>query len=700
MSGQRTVSVQEAVHMIDGQELVLCSDHITHVSLQQGATMKKKDDKDSIDIVSRYRNRPDKYYAMTLDTYFYSVFCREVLHDVGNNADRTKHRMLIAKGMKCKPVYPVNYDYARGMLIMHKPWSKEKPLYELLKNRKKTVRTFQRMVDNQQLPSSVIAQYICAMKYKHQKKLEIISKDGTSQTIDISKLSERQKEEYIAHQHLSHFSDNKPHKRVLDGMVVDIGEKLDWTQMRFNGERDIAIDGEKWMGCTRERYYKIASDQATAEDDIILPRQKNGELYSVDKSEQQREIVYRAVETIVKFLNNDPTYKPMRATIMGCGGTGKSFIINTIISMVRKLTSCNDTVQVAAPSGAAAFNVQGSTIHRLLSVSVKNPEQELPDKTRDRLKKQLQRLLVLIVDERSMISSKVLAAAERNTRQCIYNGQNSTEVWGGLPVVLLFGDDYQLMPIAEEGAIQGFHKKQEGVGKHVTNKMTSSQLLAYGGQVLFTEGMTESVYCLTKNYRVACKQFKDLLGRVRIGKPSNDDAKKIMNLHMHHYRADKDFVNLVENGEKTMWLFTNNADKDAKNAEKLVETSKRLKVPVARLDCWYDTNRLQNGSERCGVKSHFDPRSYVDHTDICVGARVAINKVNFLPEVGLYNGSIGTVKEIVYRTSVVGPNDKQHCHLPDYVVVDFPNLNLPPHIRPWDLNNKTVSSPRLHKSNL
>lgn len=676
--------------MIDGQDLVLCSDYITNVSLQQGATMKKNDDDESKDIVTRYRNRPTKYHDMTLETYFYKVFCREVLNDKGDNSDRTKHRMLIPKGMKCKPVYPPNYDYARGMLIMHKPWSNDKPLYDLLQDKKKTISTFLRMVTRQLIPSSVVAQFICAMKYTHQKKLELISKQGTQQPIDITKLSERQKEQYLAYQHLSHFTDNKPHRRLLDGMTVEIGEDLDWTQMRYEEERDVIIVGEKWMMDTRERYYKAASDQATDEENVIIPKQKNGEDYSVDQSSQQSEIVYRAVETIIKFLNNDPTYRPMRATVMGCGGTGKSFIINTIIAMVRRLTSCNDTVQVAAPSGAAAFNVQGSTIHRLLSVNVNHPEKELPEKTRERLKNQLQRLLVLIIDERSMISSKVLAAAERNTRQCIYDGQNSTEVWGGLPVVLFFGDDYQLMPIADEGAIQGYAKRQAGLEHNLTNKMSSSQLLAYKGGILFTEVMTENVYFLTKNYRVACKKFKDILSRVRVGRPNLGDAQRIMDLHMHHYASDKEFVKSVEDGEKTMWLFTNNADKDAKNVEKLVETSQRLKVPVARLDCWYDTNKLQNGSERRGIKSHFDRNSYVDHTDICVGARVAISKVNFLPEVGLYNGSIGTVNEIVYKTSTVGPNDKQNCHLPDYVVVDFPNLKLPHYIRPWDKKHPTV----------
>ncbi len=60
-----------------------------------------------------------------------------------------------------------------------------------------------------------------------------------------------------------------------------------------------------------------------------------------------------------------------------------------------------------------------------------------------------------------------------------------------------------------------------------------------------------------------------------------------------------------------------------------------------------------------------------------VGARVAIATVNFFPEVGLYNGTMGNIIEIVYHDRPVGPNDKQHYHLPDYIVVDIPHPLVP-----------------------
>ena len=78
-----------------------------------------------------------------------------------------------------------------------------------------------------------------------------------------------------------------------------------------------------------------------------------------------------------------------------------------------------------------------------------------------------------------MIGSKVLAAAERNTRECIYKGQNSSELWGGIPLVMLFGDDYRRMPVANDGAINGYEKGQTSAKQHVTDKMTEAQLLSY-----------------------------------------------------------------------------------------------------------------------------------------------------------------------------------------------------------------------------
>jgi hypothetical protein len=43
-----------------------------------------------------------------------------------------------------------------------------------------------------------------------------------------------------------------------------------------------------------------------------------------------------------------------------------------------------------------------------------------------------------------------------------------------------------------------------------------------------------------------------------------------------------------------MWLYAKNVDKDKTNMDMLIQTSKKNNVPVARLDCHYETNVHQD----------------------------------------------------------------------------------------------------------
>ena len=71
---------QEAVHMIDNQDLVICSEKITYLSVRQGAVLtSEKDGQKRKDIVTIYQNRSKDLTNLSLDEYFYNPFCGEVL---------------------------------------------------------------------------------------------------------------------------------------------------------------------------------------------------------------------------------------------------------------------------------------------------------------------------------------------------------------------------------------------------------------------------------------------------------------------------------------------------------------------------------------------------------------------------------------------------------------------------------------------
>ena len=66
--------------MVDNQDLVICSEKFTYLSLRQGAVLtSKKDGKKKKDIVTMYQNRSKDLANLSMDEYFYKLFCKEVL---------------------------------------------------------------------------------------------------------------------------------------------------------------------------------------------------------------------------------------------------------------------------------------------------------------------------------------------------------------------------------------------------------------------------------------------------------------------------------------------------------------------------------------------------------------------------------------------------------------------------------------------
>ena len=73
----------------------------------------------------------------------------------------------------------------------------------------------------------------------------------------------------------------------------------------------------------------------------------------------------KAYELVRQHLQDDDASFPLQLIVSGTAGTGKSFLINCLRMLL------GDKLRVAAPTGVAAFNVDGSTLHSLLSLPTK-----------------------------------------------------------------------------------------------------------------------------------------------------------------------------------------------------------------------------------------------------------------------------------------------------------------------------------------
>ena len=378
-------------------------------------------------------------------------------------------------------------------------------------------------------------------------------------------------------------------------------------------------------------------------------------------NKDQFHIAYYILKKVQEWLNLSKKskqecekFEPLRMTVLGQSGTGKSRLINTLVSVIRKMFQNNNSVHVAAPTGAAAHAVNGQTIHRIFSVNT-GKDTELGTSAKENLGKLLETTIALFFDERSMISQNVLGAAEMNISNTAHNFGHESEDWGGIPVVVIFGDDYQL-PSIEPGAIDCFTtSKNETIGKK-TNGKRHFLILA------------KTVMELKEIMRQQQQEvlFIRILTNIRIGNASNEEIAILMSLHLSNHRfSEEDRKKIRENA---MYIFANKAPMQEHNRQKLKEQNSEDN-PVARI---HTTTTTQNKKYR-GITKHF-ARQQMQTTaipavvNICRGARVQLTGKNFEPDWGLYNGSIGTVKEIVFNKNS-NPLDGTQ---PEYVIVDFP----------------------------
>ena len=108
------------------------------------------------------------------------------------------------------------------------------------------------------------------------------------------------------------------------------------------------------------------------------------------------------------------TIKPLRMFISGVGGTVKSFLIEAIKCLVDDIWHPKSGEIMVAPTGIAAFNVGGLTIHRLFQLPIEHEGKTAGywasnKEAQKRIKMTLKNLKIIIIDEVSMVSNRNLA---------------------------------------------------------------------------------------------------------------------------------------------------------------------------------------------------------------------------------------------------------------------------------------------------
>ena len=122
--------------------------------------------------------------------------------------------------------------------------------------------------------------------------------------------------------------------------------------------------------------------------------------------------------------------------LSGEAGTGKSFVLNQFL---QKLPPDSSTL-VCAPTGIAAINIHGTTMHRAFGIPIRPLG---PDEAPEYLSKELLAAKRIIIDEISMARFDVFQYAAR----CILEAERKSGIHKQIIVV---GDFYQLPPVITE----------------------------------------------------------------------------------------------------------------------------------------------------------------------------------------------------------------------------------------------------------
>ncbi|CAG8828464.1 3429_t:CDS:1, partial [Cetraspora pellucida] len=114
---------------------------------------------------------------------------------------------------------------------------------------------------------------------------------------------------------------------------------------------------------------------------------------------------YNALSTITTYMGKADGTRWPYFFITGPAGTGKSYIIHLIIKMLNQRRS---NYLLLAPTGVAAQNIGGRTIHSELQLTSTQSGFTSKAFTNMELKTHLQRIDTLIIEEISMVSAELL----------------------------------------------------------------------------------------------------------------------------------------------------------------------------------------------------------------------------------------------------------------------------------------------------
>lgn len=260
---------------------------------------------------------------------------------------------------------------------------------------------------------------------------------------------------------------------------------------------------------------------------------KQADISNIRLSEEQEKI-FNLLET-----TNGHYY------ITGKAGTGKSVLLQYFVENSGK------RVVVTAPTGVAALNVGGQTIHSFFKMPFDIAFENL--KVDYKLREILRNIDTVVIDEISMVRVDLMEAISLKLQLA----RKNEEPFGGVQMVM-FGDLYQLPPVVSDGELDRYFKHN------------------FGGYYFFNAPSIKRaefhIYELGNIFRQKDPEFKDVLNAVRHGS-FKESQLDVLNKRTMVQKPDTGFITLAGH----------NATVSAINHKKLAELPGEEKIYEAEI---------------------------------------------------------------------------------------------------------------------
>lgn len=251
--------------------------------------------------------------------------------------------------------------------------------------------------------------------------------------------------------------------------------------------------------------------------------------------------------------------------LTGKAGTGKS----TLLKYFRKHT--NKNYVVLAPTGVAAVNVSGETIHSFFHFTPGITAEEAAKKGKQYKKDKLYtEVEIIIIDEISMVRADLLDCVNI----FLQNARESYHSFGGVQIVMI-GDLFQLPPVVTRDEIQAFSQRYN------SPHFFSSDVI---GSILTQEPESFIFIELQKIYRQSDKNFIELLNVIR------NNTAKAEHMNMLHQQL-KPEIRPIDFPQHIV-LTTTNAQAEDLNETNMINLNTKAHLFEGVIKGQFDKNML------------------------------------------------------------------------------------------------------------